>query len=163
MSYIDEQAASYRRVEDALLKSASLDSPPREYRQVALANTQRVVAIPAGLRQAKKPLFDKCEVEAHCRMCQRHMRVRPLTRHHLVPLRWWKHIDLEWRSVRNCPNNIIPLCRGCHDLIESPDREIRVEARRMLRRSLSQAEIAFAIAARGKEWFEQQYPTNKQS
>ena len=131
----------------------------QKFRARANINTQRVAAMPLSLRAARKSGFDKCQHEAHCRMCLRHYRVRPLTRHHLIPLRWWKHIGLEWRGVRNSPNNIIPLCRGCHDLVESSDRAIRVEARRMCRRAMTQTEIAFAISARGKEWFDAQYPT----
>lgn len=107
--------------------------------------------------------------EAHCRMCLRHKRVRPLTRHHLVPLAWFlqRHQvngetvyvqPLGVRQIRNANANIIPLCRPCHDLVDHRDREIRKAARRELRRSLWQPEIAFAIAVRDLHWLDAHYP-----
>lgn len=90
-------------------------------------------------------------------MCLRSDRVRPLTRHHLIPQSWFlrqKH-DRRWAAWRNIAPNIIPLCRPCHDLIERWDNGL--EARRMLRRSLTQEEIAFALAVR-PEWFNRWYP-----
>jgi len=157
IQHTKEAAASQARVDQYLKYNPHLRAP-EVYRERANLNTQRVAAMPESLRVARSANFDKCEAEAHCRMCLRHMKVRPLTRHHLVPLRWWKNIGLEWRGVRNCPNNIIPMCRACHDLVESSDEEIRQEARRMCRRAMTQIEIAFAIATRGKEWFNHHYP-----
>lgn len=98
---------------------------------------------------------NKLADEGHCRMCLRSEAVRPLTRHHLVPLRWFhkQRHDARWLRLRNVAANIIPLCRGCHDLVER-DRE----ARRMLRRALTQEEIAWAICVRGAAWLNTRYP-----
>lgn len=101
--------------------------------------------------------YDKLKAEGHCRMCLRPAEVRPLTRHHLIPQNWWiasyAHNNAA-RSLRNVATNIIPLCRPCHDLVERD-----VEERRMLRRVLTQAEVAFAIAVRGVHWLERVYPS----
>lgn len=93
--------------------------------------------------------------EGKCRMCGRPNKVRPLTRHHLVPLRWFLCEEgLRYRMVRNSNANIIPLCRPCHDDIEHQDPI----ARRMLGRLLTQQEIAFAIRLRGRAWLDWEYP-----
>lgn len=92
--------------------------------------------------------------EGQCRMCQRSKRVRPLTRHHLVPLRWFLGDGERYRTVRNANANIVPLCRPCHDQIEEHDPI----ARRMLRRLLTQQEVAFAIRVKGVEWLHREYP-----
>ena len=101
----------------------------------------------------------KVYAEGRCRMCQRPNRVRPLTRHHLVPLRWFlsgggQHL----RMVRNANANIIPLCRPCHDLVEQDQ-----DARRMLRKLLTQQEIAFAVRTIGLRWFNHRYPQSEDS
>ena len=99
--------------------------------------------------------WNKLTVEQHCRMCGRHRSVRPLTRHHLVPLRHFESAPgRRYRMVRNANANIAPLCRICHDLVESRD----MIARRMLRRLLTQQEIAFIVRVRGKEWLDRRYP-----
>lgn len=95
--------------------------------------------------------------EGHCRMCLRHRKIRPLTRHHLVPLEWFNHQKMEVRQIRNANANIIPLCRPCHDLVDSQLEEVRTPARRELRRSLWQPEIAFAIRLRGADWLQETY------
>lgn len=120
--------------------------------------TRVVAALPHSLRRMAPSGTEKCHAEGHCRMCQRPGAVRQLTRHHVVPFAWWKKIALPWREVRNAPANIVPLCRPCHDLVESPDRAVREEARRMARRAMAQTEIAFAIGVRGKPWFDHHYP-----
>lgn len=99
---------------------------------------------------------NKLGEEGHCRMCLRPAHVRPLTRHHLIPQRWFarQRHDVRWQKLRNCAANIIPLCRACHDEVER-DRE----SRRMLRRSLVQEEIAWIIAVRGTEWLNTRYPS----
>lgn len=109
--------------------------------------------IPASLFR----YYDKVRAEGHCRMCLRPDKVRPLTRHHLVPQSWFMRQthDKRWRAWRNLAPNIIPLCRPCHDSVERWDD---LEARRMLRRMLTQEEIAFAWATRGPEWFSRWYP-----
>lgn len=100
----------------------------------------------------------KMRHEKICRLCLRPEHVRPLTRHHIVPLRWFVRQGIRMRIHRNASANITPLCRDCHDRVESPNRTIRVEARRYLRRSMTQQEVAFAIAVRGRDWLELQYP-----
>ena len=93
-----------------------------------------------------------------CRMCQRPHSVRPITRHHLVPDAWFRRQPIALRQRRNAHANLIPLCRPCHDLVEALDEFERAQARRGLRRSLSQQEIAFAIAVRGRQWLDFHYP-----
>lgn len=95
-----------------------------------------------------------------CRMCGREKRVRPITRHHLVPLSWFSGLadDDPRRALRNATANLIPLCRPCHDLVDARDATVREPARRMLRRSLGQAEITFAIHVRGRSWLAYHYP-----
>jgi hypothetical protein len=93
-----------------------------------------------------------------CRMCGRDHRVRPLTRHHLVPHSWFLKQPLALKLIRNAHANIIPLCRPCHDLVDARAELDRVDARRMLRRSLAQDEIAFAIQVRGRQWLDYHYP-----
>jgi 5-methylcytosine-specific restriction endonuclease McrA len=93
-----------------------------------------------------------------CRLCLREEWIRPLTRHHIVPLRWFVRQGVRVRIHRNASANITPLCRDCHDRVESPDRATRIEARRYLRRSMTQQEVAFAIAVRGRDWFDIHYP-----
>ena len=103
--------------------------------------------------------YDKVRAEGHCRMCLRSMEVRPLTRHHLIPQRWFlrQRHDRRWASWRNLSANIIPLCRPCHD-----DVEHDLGARRMLRRVLTQEEIAFAVSVLGPEWLNRRYPHSSQ-
>jgi hypothetical protein len=97
--------------------------------------------------------------EGHCRMCQRPKSVRPLTRHHLVPVRWFFGEGTPWRAVRNANANIVPLCRACHDLIEDGD----LVARGMLGRLLTQQEIAFVIRLRGIQWLSAEYPLREEA
>lgn len=99
--------------------------------------------------------YDKLRAEGHCRMCLRPDAVRPLTRHHLVPQRWFTHQkhDLRWALWRNVSANIIPLCRACHDSVEH-----EWDSRKMLRRLLTQEEIALAVALRGMDWLDHAYP-----
>lgn len=97
--------------------------------------------------------------EGRCRMCQRPRRVRPLTRHHLVPLRWFMGDGYRYRTIRNSNANIVPLCRPCHDLIEDYDPI----ARKMLRRLLTQQEVAFAVRLRGIAWLNWEYPLDQRS
>ena len=114
----------------------------------------------------------KVQWEQHCRMCLRAVAelrdlpgrpdaIRVMTRHHLVPKLWFRN-NPTWRDLRDCDANIVPLCRPDHDFIHDPDAVVRRQARVMLRRALSQAEISFAIQARGKDWFEKEYPLGAQ-
>lgn len=111
---------------------------------------------------ARKRASGKTKVreEGHCRMCGRRgseelqpQSVRFLTRHHLVPRRWFRRHPLLQRLYANVDANIVPLCRPCHDMVECD-----LGARRMLRHVLTQAEIAFCIQLRGEEWLEHRYP-----
>jgi len=95
---------------------------------------------------------------ALCRMCGRPRNVRQITRHHLVPIAWFDKQPEAIRRLRNATANLVPLCRPCHDLVDHRDPIVRAEARRMLRRSLAQAEIAFAIHVRGRSWLSGHYP-----
>ena len=91
--------------------------------------------------------------EGACRMCRRAREVRPLTRHHLVPESWFRtHRRLH--LVRNVAANVVPLCRPCHDLVETAEG-----ARRELRRLLAPDEITFALQTAGRAWLERRYPT----
>lgn len=107
-----------------------------------------------GLRS---PKFTATKMEhSLCRLggasCER------LTRHHLVPEHWFLRQPIHLRQVRNAHANIIPLCRDHHDLVESKHPVVQLEARRRLRASLTQEEIAFAIQIRGRAWLDQEYP-----
>lgn len=104
------------------------------------------------------PKLTARKMETICRMCTRPREVRPLTRHHLVPESWFLKQPLPLRLIRNAHANIVPLCRPCHDRIDSREEYVRLEARRYLRRSLSQQEIAFAIQVRGRAWLNHHYP-----
>lgn len=100
----------------------------------------------------------KMRAEGHCRMCQRPASVRPLTRHHVIPESWFLRQPMKLRVIRNAHANIVPICRPCHDLVDNREQHEREDARRMLRRSFSQAEIAFSIQVRGQKWFDHEYP-----
>jgi hypothetical protein len=84
-----------------------------------------------------------------------------LTRHHLVPEHWFLRQPLALRQIRNAHANIIPLCRPHHDLVESKQPVVRLEARRLLRQTLTQDEIVFAIQVRGRAWLDMEYPTGE--
>lgn len=89
-------------------------------------------------------------------MCLRPQEGRPgsprwLTRHHVVPKSWCDDHDIPFR-VRDAEANIIPLCGSCHRAVERDEY-----ARRMLRKVLTQAEIAFAIHLATKRWFDWRY------
>jgi hypothetical protein len=119
----------------------------------------RYAPLPPESLRSPKLTNAKVESEGHCRMCLRPASVRRLTRHHLVPARWWIRQPLPLRSYRNAHAGVIPLCSPCHQLVDAKDHDERMGARRMLRRSLTQQEVAFAIFLRGKPWLDRQYPT----
>lgn len=77
---------------------------------------------------------------------------RRLTRHHLVPQRWFAE-NPEYEPYRNVDANIVPLCGPCHRLVERT-----TEACRRLRERLSQAEVSFVIQTRGRAWLDERYP-----
>src|SRR4051812_24797153 len=91
-------------------------------------------------------------LEGRCRMCERPWEIRPPTRHHLVP----KSEGGTWHQ-----DNIIPLCRGCHDLVDAKANGVRQLARRMLRRLLTPAEVAHAIRCKGEAWLDREYPLKR--
>lgn len=125
------------------------------------------VAVSENLRFKRDSGKEKLRREGCCRMCLRPsaeladlwMRpdaIRVMTRHHLVPQRWF-NVHKEWIHLRDCDANIVPLCRACHDLVELRNGS-GSSHRRMLRRLLTQAEISFIIQVRGYRWFEGTYP-----
>lgn len=116
-----------------------------------------VLQLPPRSLRSPKLTPRKMQGEGHCRMCQRPAHVRPLTRHHLVPEGWFRTQPLELRVYRNAHANIVPLCRPCHDLVH--DRLDSRPGRVLLRRSMTQAEIAFVIAVRDRAWLEAEYPS----
>lgn len=118
----------------------------------------RLVRLPSGGLASPKYTAMKME-NSGCRMCLREHRVRPLTRHHLVPEHWFLRQPLPLRMIRNAHANIIPLCRPCHDMVDSRDPMEHIPARRELRRSLSTDELAFAIQVRGRAWLDREYPS----
>ena len=118
----------------------------------------RPVVLPPESLSSPTQSAKKFGTHSLCRMCQRRHSVRPTTRHHLVEDAWFRRQPEQLRRRRNAHANLVPLCRPCHDLIHAKDEFERAQARRGLRRSLSQQEIAFAIAVRGKEWFDFHYP-----
>jgi HNH endonuclease. len=120
-----------------------------EHRQFVLPSKSLVSSTLTAIKIGTDPI---------CRMCLRPGRVRQITRHHLVPDSWFRRQPDSLRTIRNAHANIVPLCRPCHDRVDSRDLEERAEARRHLRRSLAQQEIAFAIQVRGREWLDENYP-----
>lgn len=91
-------------------------------------------------------------------MCLRDEGVRPLTRHHIIPESWFMPQPIKLKMIRNAHANIVPLCRLCHDLVDSKNAIERAEARKMLRKTFSQQELAFVIRVLGKGWLDEQYP-----
>lgn len=108
----------------------------------------------------------KMSAEVACRLCERDFVARypstRRTRHHVVPQSWFLGFDAVGvvRGMKDAHANLVPLCRPCHDLVDSRFPVVRVEARRRLRSRLTQQEIAFAIAVRGLGWLDREYPTD---
>jgi hypothetical protein len=142
----------------------------RETGQIAVivSNSPSLIYVTESLIRFRGGGREKLRQEARCRMCLRprgpdtpkewaqvggQVGGRTLTRHHIVPERWFKHQVPPTRALRGVDPNVVPLCRGCHDEVEH-DRE----GRRMLRRVLGTEEIAFAIQIAGEAWFDQRYP-----
>lgn len=93
--------------------------------------------------------------DALCRLC---MRPGFITRHHLVPESWFLGQPEALRKIRNAHANIVPLCRHCHDQVDTAHPVAKERARRKLRQFLLQEEVTFAIQVRGRDWLERQYP-----
>lgn len=100
----------------------------------------------------------KFRAEGRCRLCLRPSRIRRLTRHRIVPGRY---------KGSYTPQNCVPLCRPCHELVDGWNRaESLVEhqerrlARKMLRASLWPIEVAYARAhwPVGTTTFDEVYP-----
>lgn len=106
-----------------------------------------------GLARNDHSGWEKVRAEGRCRMCQREWKVRPPTRHHLVPQAWFRQRKVGIRILMNANANIVPLCRPCHDLVEDYPT-----VRRELRRCLGSAEVAFVLQMIGRNWFEREYP-----
>lgn len=98
---------------------------------------------------------EKVCAEGCCRMCLRPWSIRPPTRHHLVSQSWFRSHRVEHpiRMKKNVPQNVVGLCWPCHNLMHHEK-----EARRYLRRSLVQSEIAFIVEMRGEKWLNKHYP-----
>lgn len=96
--------------------------------------------------------------EQACRLCKRPASVRPLTRHHLVPQRY-----------RGCwaNQNIVPLCRRCHDQVDGcPPQRYRRDKRlwrSMLRRCLTPSEVSHVRRTMGQAWLDREYPLHSMS
>jgi 5-methylcytosine-specific restriction endonuclease McrA len=91
--------------------------------------------------------------EKACRLCRRPANVRPLTRHHLVPQRFAGRWDNE---------NIVPLCRPCHDHVDGCAPRFRGRDKRlwrsMLRRAMRPGEVSYVRRMMGQQWLDRQYP-----
>jgi len=97
--------------------------------------------------------------EGRCRMCQRPEGVRPLTQHHLIPLAWFhEQANRRAKVLRNVAANKVPLCRPCHDQVESRVASEKRQARRELRVLLSPDETAFVIQVAKESWLNRKYP-----
>lgn len=96
----------------------------------------------------------KCREEGACRMCRRPASVRPLTRHHVVGLAWFRDRP-RFVPLRHVDANIVPLCEPCHKQIE---RREPAHARVELRRLLCPAEVAFVLQTAGRAWLDWRYP-----
>jgi 5-methylcytosine-specific restriction endonuclease McrA len=120
----------------------------------------RPVRLPDASLTSPKLTPRKMSAEGRCRKCGKEGH---LTRHHLVPESWFLGQPMVLRQIRNAHANIVPLCRPCHDEVDSKFPLVREGARRMLRSTFSQQEIAFVIAIRSRRWLEENYPLDIRS
>jgi HNH endonuclease len=100
--------------------------------------------------------WTKVHEEGRCRMCLRPPSVRPLTRHHVVPLSFFKRRP-ELAPLRHADANIVGLCEPCHRQVEKRDDHARVE----LRRLLWSTEVAFVLQVAGPWFLEARYPNRR--
>lgn len=102
----------------------------------------------------------KVRTEGCCRLCEKTEAERRrdreyraerwrITRHHMIP-----RAD----GGRNDAENIIPLCRSCHDLIDKKPLAKRIRHRADLRARLTDAEVAYLREKRGDVWLARHYP-----
>lgn len=104
---------------------------------------------------------EKLEREIICRQCGLTWTMRRRrTRHHLVPQSWFLGFDPDhaMRALVHARSNLVPLCRDCHDKVDSRHPVVRGWARARLRLVLTQQEVAFVIAVAGRSWLEREYP-----
>lgn len=103
----------------------------------------------------------KLTAEKVCRLCGSEWTAwRVRTRHHVVPQSWFLGLEADdvRRGIAHAQSNLVPLCRPCHDEVDSRYPVVREMARRMLRLVMTQQEVAFVIALRGREWLDLEYP-----
>ena len=116
-------------------KEAQLARGPKRYRRKV-----------AGPKQWQA--IEAAKLYQPCRICKNgdgtRPYVRPLDPHHLIPRDW--HGD-------DVADNIIGLCRGCHDGVELREP---AHCRLMLTR-LSDAEYAYAVGKAGESFAERIY------
>lgn len=117
----------------------------------------------AALREAEDEPDDAAKPfvpRLRCRLCGAGN--RPLTRHHIVPLSRGRRNGFmrctEGTERLEHPNNIAMLCDPCHRLIESPEASGGHVHRQRFRAVMTAPEIAFAVKACGREWFDFRYP-----
>lgn len=122
--------------------------------QVVIDGRRQVALLPEWLRLYRYGGRSKCSEESRCRLCLRPDRIRKLTRHHVVPQRWFRLYGLDG-YIRDADANIIPLCAACHRDVEAPGD---ASARRMLRKVMGPSEAAYAITLCGQTWFDTRYP-----
>jgi 5-methylcytosine-specific restriction endonuclease McrA len=140
---------------DWIGKAREITSAPVEVKRSRIEH--RPIRLPSEDLSSPKLTQRKMD-SSPCRLCLRSSKLRLLTRHHIIPHSWFLKQPLALKFVRNAHANIVGLCRPCHDLVDSQDPEVRRQARVMLRKTLTQAEIAFAIQIRGRDWLETEYP-----
>jgi len=106
------------------------------------------------VRRAKRG-WHKLREEGRCRLCLRSRSVRRLTRHRLVPGR---------EGGEYAYANVVPLCRPCHDLVDGCTMRARKRDRAlwraMLRRVMTDAEVAYVQRVMGDGWLRENYPTH---
>jgi 5-methylcytosine-specific restriction endonuclease McrA len=129
-------------------------------RVIARKIEHRRVRLPDASLTSTKLTPTKMSAEGRCRKCGDAAHERPLTRHHLVPESWFLGQPIALRQIRNAHANIVPLCRPCHDQVDSKHPLVRERARRFLRGTFSQQEIAFIISVIGRSWLEENYPSD---
>lgn len=61
-----------------------------------------------------------CGKQSNYGMCPRCLRLRELTKHHILPQR-------NWGNPKDTP--LLHLCRSCHDIIDAMTEEWEMEAR----------------------------------
>lgn len=120
---------------------------------IVVGGRRETALLPSSLLVYRDGGRSKLREEGRCRLCLRPGYVRKLTRHHVVPKRWFRVTGIP-TMIRDCDANVVPLCSPCHAWVEA----FEDEGRRMLRKVLGGAEATLAIRLRGPDWFEARYP-----